>query len=121
MSNDDVEPDRAPTKGGPTGSVAGRSQIEVEERLADQGFEGQFGARPDAAVLCFTCHREFPASELDGDGARRVEGESDPSDMAILVPVTCPHCATSGTLALQFGPMASVEEAEVIQALDHQG
>lgn len=111
-------PEPGPLQGRATGSVGDRSQIEVEQRLADQGFEGQFGARPDASVLCFTCHREFPASDLDGDWARRVEGESDPSDMAILVPVTCPHCATSGTLALQFGPMASVEEAEVIRALD---
>jgi hypothetical protein len=37
--------------------------------------------------------------------------------MAIVVPVTCPHCSTSGTLSLQYGPMASVEESDVIAAL----
>ena len=105
------------TSGGGTGSVSDRSQVEVEQRLAEDGFDAQFGARPDAAVLCFTCHREFPAADLCADDARRVEGESDPSDMAILVPVTCPHCGASGALTLQFGPMASAEESEVIASM----
>ena len=105
------------TSDGGTGSVGDRSQVEVEHRLAEEGFDAQFGARPDAAVLCFTCHKEFPADRLCADDARRVEGESDPSDMAILVPVTCPHCGASGTLSLQFGPMASMEESEVIASM----
>jgi hypothetical protein len=107
--------DRSPV--GPTGSVADRSQVEVEHHLGDEGFTGQFGAREGARLLCFTCHREFSADELDADRARRVEGESDPSDMAIVVPVVCPHCHTAGTLSLQFGPLASVEESDVIAAL----
>ncbi len=102
---------------GGTGSVGDRSQVEVEQRLAEDGFGAQFGARPDAAVLCFTCHREFPADRLCADDARRVEGESDPADMAILVPVTCPHCGAAGALSLQFGPMASAEESEVLAAM----
>ncbi|MFN7148225.1 MAG: hypothetical protein ACK4V6_01970 [Microthrixaceae bacterium] len=93
-----------------TGSVGDRSQVEVERHLDRQGFGGQFGAREGANVLCFTCHEEFAADLLDADDARRVEGESDPSDMAIVVPVTCPHCSTAGTLSLQYGPMSSVEE-----------
>lgn len=101
----------------PTGSVADRSQVEVEHHLQQDGFGGQFGAREGARVLCFTCHREFEASSLEADGARRVEGESDPADMAILVPATCPHCGTAGTLVLQFGPMASAEESDVLAAL----
>ena len=103
--------------GGGTGSVGDRSQVEVEQHLAEDGFDAQFGARSDAAVLCFTCHQEFPADRLCADDARRVEGESDPADMAILVPVTCPHCGASGTLSLQFGPAASVEESEVMAAM----
>jgi hypothetical protein len=102
---------------GATGSVGDRPQVEVERHLDQHGFGGQFGARERARVLCFTCHQEFAADLLDADHARRVEGESDPSDMAIVVPVTCPHCGTAGTLSLQYGPMASVEESDVIAAL----
>ena len=77
--------------GAETGSVGDRSQVEVEEHLAEGGFDAQFGAFP--------------------------EGESDPSDMAVVVPVTCPHCGAAGTLSLQFGPMASIEESDVLAAM----
>lgn len=100
-----------------TGSVSDRSQVEVEHNLTDDGFTGQFGAREQANVLCFSCHEEFPAREMDASGARRVEGESDPADMAILVPLICPTCGTRGTLTLQYGPSSSVEEADVLAAL----
>jgi hypothetical protein len=100
-----------------TGSVADRPQVEVEYHLQQEGFGGQFGAREGAQVLCFACHLEFGAASLNADRGRRVEGESDPADMAILVPVTCPHCGTAGALALQFGPMASAEESDVLAAL----
>jgi hypothetical protein len=106
-----------PGSGGPTGSVADRSQTEVEARLTEQGFAGQFGAREGARILCFTCHREFDAAMLDADRVRRIDGESDPADTSILVPVICPWCHTPGTLAIAFGPMASAEESEVIAAL----
>lgn len=113
-------PDQEPTgdeEQHATGSVGDRSQVEVEHNLQEEGFGGQFGAREGAMVLCFTCHREFGAEMLNADAARRVEGESDPADMAIVIPVTCPYCHTGGTLALQFGPMASAEESDVIAVL----
>lgn len=91
--------------------------MEVEHHLDRKGFVGQFGARQGAHLLCFTCHREFGAQGVDADRARRVEGESDPADMAIVVPIACPHCHTAGTLTLQFGPMASAEESDVLAAL----
>lgn len=103
--------------GRPTGSVADRSQTEVEAGMAEQGFTGQFGARERARILCFTCHREFDAAMLDADRARRIDGESDPADTSILVPVVCPWCHTAGILAIAFGPMAGAEESEVMAAL----
>lgn len=113
-----MQHDQRPDDPGQTGSVAGRSQTEVEQSLDELGFDGQFGARPDADILCFTCHRSFPADSVVTDGARRVEGESDPADMAITVPLTCPLCGARGTLSLQYGPQASIEESDVLAALD---
>lgn len=94
-----------------------RSQSEVEEDLYALGFEAQFGARPGAMILCFTCRREFPAADIDASGASRTEGESDPDDMSMVVPERCPNCGTAGVLAIQYGPGASEEEAEVLAAL----
>lgn len=98
-------------------SVAGRTQTEIENLLGRDGFAGQFGAREGARILCFSCRNEFPADTVDASDASRVEGESDPDDMAIVVAVSCPKCGTAGTLSLQFGPGAGPEETEVVAAL----
>ena len=37
--------------------------------------------------------------------------------MAIVVPVRCPHCDTTGTLVLRYGPEASADEADLLLAL----
>ena len=101
----------------PTGSVADRSQVEVEHHLQQDGFGGQFGARKVPGCSASPATGSSTRRRSTADRARRVEGESDPSDMAILVPATCPHCGTAGTLVLQFGPMASAEESDVLAAL----
>ena len=38
--------------------------------------------------------------------------------MLLVVGVTCPHCGTGGSLTLSYGPESTVEDAEVVLALD---
>lgn len=85
--------------------------------MAARGFDAEFGVRQEARILCFTCRREFPADGQAADHAGRVEGESDPADMSIVVPLSCPNCGAAGTLQLQYGPQASEDEAEVLLAM----
>ncbi len=47
----------------------------------------------------------------------RLEGQSDPADMAVVVPLECPNCGSRGTLILDDGPDASAEEADVLTEL----
>lgn len=82
---------------------------------------GQFGATEDALVHCFTCGRDFPAAGIDASASRRLEGASDPADMLLVVGVTCPHCGTGGSLTLHYGPESTIEDAEVVRALDRDG
>lgn len=79
---------------------------------------GQFSAVEGALVHCFTCGRDFPAAGIDASSSRRLEGVSDPADMLLVVGVTCPHCGTGGSLTLSYGPESTVEDAEVVLALD---
>ena len=44
-----------------------------------------------------------------------------PDDMLAVVPLTCPECATRGTLVLAYGPEAAVEDSEVLAALPEVG
>ena len=65
-------------------------------------------------MLCFTCRNESPASALRVETLRRLEGQSDPDDLLAVVPLTCPHCSTRGTLVLHYGPESTPEEADVL-------
>ena len=58
-----------------------------------------------------------PADEIAVDHLCRVEGASDPDDMAIVVALTCPHCSTCDTMVLKYGPEASGADGDVLIAL----
>lgn len=91
---------------------------EVVDTLGTDGWAGQFRALAGARVECLTCRAVFAAERVGADEVTRLEGESDPADMAVVVPLRCPRCGTHGTLVLAYGPNASAEEADVLGALD---
>jgi hypothetical protein len=91
---------------------------DVSRQLDADGFDGQFRAEPGALIQCLTCRETTPATSLDANDMTRLEGESDPADMAMVVALRCPACGTGGTLILNYGPDASAEEADVLAALD---
>jgi hypothetical protein len=93
---------------------------EALARFEAQGFTGQMAAREGAKVICFSCRSESPAHDFALLGLIRIEGASDPDDMVAVAALTCPHCGTRGTVALKFGPDATVEDSEVLSELSDQ-
>ncbi|UDY37490.1 hypothetical protein [Dermatobacter hominis] len=93
---------------------------EVVDDLGDEGFEGQFRSEGGARIRCLTCDSTFEASTVVADDVTRLEGVSDPADMTMVVPVTCPTCSTAGTLVLGYGPDASAEDADVVRAVSRR-
>ena len=92
--------------------------VEVIDALEEKGYTGQFRPVADGALECLTCRNHVGAADLAADELRRTEGASDPADMAAVAGVTCPHCRSRGTVALHYGPEATPEEVEVLQAFD---
>lgn len=90
---------------------------EVTDALDRWGHDGQFEALEGGDIACRTCGRHFPASGQSADHATRLEGDSDPSDMTMVVPITCPRCHTTGALIARYGPEASAADADVLVAL----
>ena len=91
---------------------------EVLGQFADAGFVGEFEVAGGGTTLrCLTCQAETRASEIPQHTIRRLEGASDPADMAAVAAVTCPRCGARGTLVLPFGPSASASEALVLAEL----
>jgi hypothetical protein len=96
----------------------GTTLVEVIRRFEADGYTGQMAAAEDGTVLCFSCHQRHRADEMELDALRRTEGASDPDDMVAVAALTCSHCGAKGTVALKYGPEATVEESEVLRLLD---
>jgi|SRR5690242_19897792 len=81
---------------------------------AAAGFDGSFTV-DDECVRCLTCHVATQPPEVEIQSLRRLEGASDPADMAAVLAVACPACGQRATIVLRYGPEASPAEAELLQ------
>ena len=88
----------------------------AESAVARDG--GQFRALEGGRIHCYTCGHDADAGDVDASQARRLEGVSDPADELLVVGVTCPSCGTGGSLTLNYGPEATLGDADVLRALD---
>ena len=91
--------------------------IAILEGYAQGGFDSSLGVTDDSEVECHTCDAVSPASSVSMSSLRRMEGASDPDDMVAVVALTCPACGARGTTVLGFGPMATLQDSEVLTAL----
>src|SRR2546430_15244506 len=82
-----------------------------------KGFTSQFGARPGGRIVCFGCHFEAPAGDFELVSISRTEGASDPDDMLAVAALKSPQCRCQGTLVLNYGPAAGVDDVAVLQRL----
>ncbi|HVE99476.1 MAG TPA: hypothetical protein VNA12_09890 [Mycobacteriales bacterium] len=102
----------------PRNATDATTLAEALQRFEAEGFTGQFAARDGAQVMCFSCRTESPAGAVVLEGLIRTEGASDPDDMTAVAALVCPSCQAKGTVALHFGPSATLEEDEVLSAFD---
>jgi hypothetical protein len=91
---------------------------QVLDEYDQRGFTGQFAPVDGGQLRCLTCRTTFPATDVVADEVRRIEGASDPADMAAVVPLHCPSCGAAGTFIANYGPDAGPEESDVLIALD---
>lgn len=87
---------------------------EVLAGYAAAGFDGSFTVDDDG-VRCLTCHTTTSASDVGIQSLHRLEGTSDPADMAAVLALTCPGCGQQATIVARFGPEASPAEAELLR------
>jgi hypothetical protein len=101
--------DRSPTD---------RTLMEVLGELSEQGFTQDMFGTAEAMVRCGSCHADTAPADLELDRLMRLEGASDPADMAAVLGLTCRHCGARGTAVVRFGPEADRQDDEVLAALD---
>jgi hypothetical protein len=93
---------------------------EILARYERDGYTGQFRVLEGGRLQCLTCRREIDAGEAELERLQRVEGATDPADMAAVAGLRCPHCATRGTVVLGYGPEATLDDSEVLLAFDDE-
>ncbi len=109
------DPIDLPVAGAPSDNT---TLVAVLDGLGRDGFTGDLFVTDEGRVRCGSCRVETAPEDLSLDRLRRVEGASDPADMAAVLAITCPHCGARGTAVVRFGPEAGPADATVLKALD---
>jgi hypothetical protein len=97
--------------------------VTVTEAVAayeKEGYVTPFGVEEGGRVRCGACRTVSDAAEVKVEAMARVEGASNPDDMAAVAVVRCPWCTVAGVVVLGYGPMASPEDSDVLLRLSDE-
>lgn len=101
-------------------AAGGATLLETLKKLEAQGFEGQLNVE-DGQLRCLSCDTLFAPEAVEAPELRRVEGASDPADMAAVAGLACPNCGVKATVVLKYGPEAGPDDQDVLAALSPDG
>jgi hypothetical protein len=104
-------------RAGPSPSTDATGVAGVLERAAAAGYREVFEPEPEARLRCGACASVSEASTFERQWQNRLEGASDPDDMAQVSGLVCPACNARGTFVSLFGPGAGTDAADVMVAL----
>lgn len=106
-----------PVPGAPSDNT---SLVAVLAGFQDDGYDGNFQVTEDGDLCCGSCDRCATAEEVVLDELRRLEGASDPADMAAVLAVRCPECDRRGTAVVRYGPEAEPGHAALLTHLERR-
>ena len=95
-----------------------RTLVEVLAGLAEEGFTEDVLVREDGHVCCRRCGHCVAPQDMQLRHFRRVEGASDPGDMAAVLGLECPECGTRGSAVVRYGPEAGPGDVIILQHVD---
>ena len=92
--------------------------VEVLAALAEEGFTEDVQVTEDGQLCCRRCGHCVAAEDMELLVLRRVEGASDPGDMAAVLGLQCPGCGMKGAAVVRYGPEAGPGDVIVLRHLD---
>jgi hypothetical protein len=104
-------------RGGATPSTDPTGVAGVLDRASAAGYVAVFEPEPGAILRCSACDARTEANTFERRWQNRLEGASDPDDMAQVSGLVCPACGVRGTFVSLFGPGAGTDAADVMVAL----
>jgi hypothetical protein len=95
-----------------------RTLSEVLAELAAEGFPEDVLVREDGQLCCRGCGHCVAAEDMQLRALRRIEGASDPADMAAVLGLECPACGARGAAIVRYGPEAGPGDEVVLRHID---
>lgn len=96
--------------------------VQIVAEYAEAGFDADAFVTEEGRLLCGTCGTASAPGAVDVHSIRRLEGQSDPSDMSGVIALVCPACGARATAVLRFGPEAGAAEQSVwLDTRDRRG
>jgi hypothetical protein len=106
--------------GSPPAPSDNTTMTSVLDAYRRDGFAEDF-VLEETAVRCGACGAASPVADIEVHSLRRLEGASDPADMAAVLALRCPACQAKGVAVAKYGPEASEAEAQLLlTARDHR-
>ena len=93
------------------------TMVQVLAELAQQGYTTEFCVDADGSLCCRVCGICAGSGAAQVQSFRRLEGASDPGDMAAVLAVRCGACNSRGTAVVRYGPEAGPGDAALLQGL----
>jgi hypothetical protein len=109
----DARQRRPPTAGVPQDVTL----VEVLNDLTRQGYTTEFSVDADGSLCCRVCGICAAPGTADVQSFRRLEGASDPGDMAAVLAVRCRACSSRGAAVVRFGPEAGPGDAALLEGM----
>jgi hypothetical protein len=91
--------------------------VAVLDAARRSGYDHDFYVADDGALCCRICGVCAEPEHAQVHDLRRLEGASDPADMACVLSVQCPACSARGTAIVRFGPEAGEGDGELLRRL----
>ena len=92
--------------------------VEALEELRQLGFVEDIQVTEDGELCCRACGHCVHAEDMELLELRRLEGASDPGDMAAVLGVQCPGCGAKGSAVVRFGPEAGPGDEHVLRHIE---
>ena len=94
--------------------------VEVLTELSTRGFTTELDVDDAGLLCCRACGACAEVREVEIDSFRRLEGASDPADMAAVLAACCSACGRRGTAVVRYGPEAGPGDAALLASLPPQ-
>lgn len=105
----------------PGTATGGSTLVEVLDELRRQGFTEDVQVTDEGQLCCRTCGHCVDADQVELLVLRRLEGASDPGDMAAVLGIRCGGCDRQGAAVVRYGPEAGPGDAHVLRNIeDHR-